>query len=95
MSDSENKVVRLAAIVGGFHVIADMAQVSRSLIVRWKRRGRIDPAYNTNIKSALADHLAGKSDDVAAKLAEDALSCLEVIKVCECCGQPLEGRRQL
>jgi hypothetical protein len=75
-----SKFSNLVAIFGSQGEIARAAGVTRALLTRWARSGRVPTQYNHKILDA-ADQLGLDRAMVAACLDEH---------VCPCCGQPLE-----
>lgn len=86
-----NKVERLAGMIGkrGRTLLAQWAEVSPSMVTRWIKRGRVDPAYNIRIKRGLYQHAPSLQLSAAATLewTRQAAECLEP-DVCPTCGRP-------
>lgn len=91
-----NKVERLADMIGhrGRTLLAHWAEVSPSMVTRWIKRGRVDPAYNIRIKRGLYSHASTLSALEQADWIDRAAACLED-GVCPTCGRPIDDHRVL
>lgn len=90
-----NRVNRLAGMVGGKFAISVACEVSPSLVSKWVKRGRIDPRYNVRVARLIAKHAEAVAEADREAWTNSALSCLDKSDVCECCGQPISGRMSL
>lgn len=83
-----NNVEKLAKLLepGGKARIAEICEVSTSLVSRWVRRGHISAGYNVRLKRGLADYAAARGK--GADWANEAVACLND-DVCPTCGREI------
>lgn len=93
-SANMNKVETLAEMVGGKARLAHIIERHPAVVSKWVRRGRVDTAYNTRIKRALAE-IAGTiagSEAAQKEWLSHALACLDA-PICPTCGQSIDNHR--